>query len=94
MKKLIFFIFITTIIYGQTFKCGTPETPDSVLEKLPWYGNNQFLYDLLDSLGATGQVGTKIAGGGNTGIPDAIFFVPVETVVSILSNYEIKTIKL
>ena len=48
----------------------------------------------LDSLGATGTVGTKVVGSGNTGIPDAIFFVPVETVVSILSNYEIKTIKL
>ena len=90
MKKFIFFIFITTIFYGQTPKCGTPETPDSVLEKLPWYGNNQFLYDFLDSLGATGTVGTKVVGSGNTGIPDAIFFVPVKFhLVTTNSNYTI-----
>ena len=92
MKRLIVLIFITTIFYGQTFKCGTPETPDSILEKLPWYGNNQFLYDFLDSLGAMGQVGTKVVGGGNTGIPDAMFFVPVKTGRDIF--YEIKNIKL
>ena len=32
----------------------------------------------MDSMGVNGITGTKVVGGNNTGIPDAIFFIPVK----------------
>ncbi len=31
--------------------CGTPDSPDSLLEQYPWFGNNAFLIHYADSLG-------------------------------------------
>lgn len=58
MKKfLLFCSLILSVIYqseGQstdTIECSTPERDTTDFENLPWWGNNQYLEDLLDSLG-------------------------------------------
>ena len=57
MKKYIFTWLLVILgiasAYAQKdslIECGTPNIPRSEMEKLPWYGNNQFLYDFLDDL--------------------------------------------
>lgn len=56
MKKylyiLLFVLLGSTSAFAQknTFECGTPNISKTQMEKLPWYGNNQFLYNFLDSL--------------------------------------------
>ncbi|WP_375561590.1 hypothetical protein ACE193_03295 [Bernardetia sp. OM2101] len=33
---------------NETDTCGTKKPTRKDAEKLPWYGNNEFLYDFLD----------------------------------------------
>jgi hypothetical protein len=58
MKSRILFFLIVTIFLqipanAQKYDdmCGTVELSQKKIEKLPWYGNNQYLYNLLDSSG-------------------------------------------
>ncbi len=74
MKRIKAILFLLTIFkLSAQLQCGTPELPDSVVEKYPWFGNNQFLYDFADSMGLNNP-GSKILG---QGIPNARFFIPV-----------------
>lgn len=60
MKKYLFTWLLVILGISSAFSqknendtthyCGTPDLPKSEMEKLPWYGNNQFLYDFLDGL--------------------------------------------
>lgn len=48
------FLIISTLLFskyqlGQD--CHTLDKTDEEMESLPWYGNNEFLYNLLDSIG-------------------------------------------
>ncbi|WP_375561588.1 hypothetical protein ACE193_03285 [Bernardetia sp. OM2101] len=56
MKKYIFiWLFVvlgTTSVFAQkdgdsTYYCGTPNPTVEQMEKLPWYGNNQYLLNTL-----------------------------------------------
>ena len=52
MKKYLFTLLLVllgiTSAFAQKdslYQCGTPDLAKSEMEKLPWYENNQFLYD-------------------------------------------------
>lgn len=47
---------------GQS-KCGTPDMDSTVFMKKPWIGNNQFLLDILDSIGYGQTAIPKLASG-------------------------------
>lgn len=56
MKKLTF-LFILYLLSLSTFAqdkiplhCGTGNVDTTILKTLPWYGNNQFLLDYVDSI--------------------------------------------
>jgi hypothetical protein len=70
MKKIITFIGCMLLMmatgFGQTTTepdCGTPERDTLELETLPWFDNNQYLENFLDSIGYN-----NMSGGGNTRI--------------------------
>lgn len=42
---------IKTKFRTDTIECGTPERDSLEFENLPWYDNNQYLEDFLDSIG-------------------------------------------
>ena len=60
MKKYLFTLLLVILGIASAFAqksendtiryCGTPNLPRSEMEKLLWYGNNQFLYDFLEGL--------------------------------------------
>ncbi len=80
MKKLFIFLFLFSFLHAQ-LPCGTPDSPDSVVQKYPWYGNNRFLYDYADSAGLFNTTSySKIINGKPYEVPDADFFIPVRFV--------------
>lgn len=55
MNNLSFFCFIVMaavhLNMNAQSKCGTPDIDSTVFMNKPWIGNNQFLLDILDSIG-------------------------------------------
>ncbi len=55
MKTIITTFFVFLILFGKaqtpTEKCWTPEMDTSEFSNLPWYDNNDFLENFLDSIG-------------------------------------------
>ena len=57
MKNL--FLICLLLIYFPVFSqdgdsfCGTEETSEEEMKKLPWYNNNDYLQQFYDSLSAT-----------------------------------------
>ncbi len=58
IKHIFIWLFVvlgTTSVFAQkdsdsTYYCGTPNPTVEEIERLPWYGNNQFLYAFLEDL--------------------------------------------
>jgi len=48
---LLLGIWLNSNAQLQDDGCGTKDASEAELEALPWYGNNQYLYDILDSSG-------------------------------------------
>ena len=63
MKKLLLILMVAILGIDSSFaqeredffSCGTRKMTDEEKQALPWYGNNQFLYDFLDSLEGKGS---------------------------------------
>jgi hypothetical protein len=85
----LFIVLITTILttasmYAQnSYQCGTPGMDSTAFKNKPWVGNNQFLFDLIDSVESTNfQPEMKtlgefpVEGGFDT---EVVFWVPVKT---------------
>ncbi|MCO5231658.1 MAG: hypothetical protein M9958_10945 [Chitinophagales bacterium] len=55
MRFLFFFILLTTF-YGYAFAqeadggCNTEDADSAIVVSFPWYGNNEFLLDWVDSI--------------------------------------------
>ena len=66
MKKILLLIILTLQVFGsfsQTIQYVDDDAPDrdsTEAETLPWFGNNQYLYNLLDSIGYNNSVGNRI----------------------------------
>ncbi len=53
MKKTYFiflYLFLATFAKAQTNYCGTSEIDSTLFVQMPYYGNNAYLYTLIDSL--------------------------------------------
>jgi len=68
MKKIIIIIlvvFYTIATNGQsidTLPCGTPDRDTTEFENLPWFGNNAYLENFLDSIGYPSGMNKNISG--------------------------------
>lgn len=82
--RVITISLITLLGYNSfsqpTYECGTPPMDSASFVNKPWYGNNQYLLDKLDSLGYGWQQGgvqnkTSIAEGG---FEQILYWVPLK----------------
>ena len=81
MKKqlilLITLIFFSVLVYGQedttNQQCLTTDMDTTEFKNLPWFDNNQFLEDFLDSIGYVSGVGNRIIG-----VPRVTFWIPIK----------------
>ena len=80
-KPIVIFLFLVLIgiqARGQTqYACGTGNMDSAAFVNKPWVGNNQFLLDIVDSVGygQTAMPKSNIQGGFD---PQAIYWVPVK----------------
>lgn len=87
MKNLILtvfaFLFSCTLVLGQG-ECGVAKPDSAMAVALPWYSNNQYLYDLIDSIhhannsGPLFQQGQGILPSEVGGLTETFFQVPVK----------------
>jgi hypothetical protein len=77
MKKLLFSLFVFVVLnsYSQTpdtLICDVPDRDTTEAELLPWFGNNDYLENFLDSIGYDGGA-NRIVG------PDRVrYHVPIK----------------
>lgn len=79
MKKYflaLFLLLIANISFAQTsdtLSCDAPDRDTTELESLPWFGNNDYLENLLDSIGYPPGANARIVG------PDRVrYHVPIK----------------
>ena len=79
--RIIFLNFlligISYFAIAQSQICGTIEKTDEEMQKLPWYMNNSYLYNLVDSIRYAHSIesnGLKAI----KNIPDAIYRIPIQ----------------
>lgn len=57
MKQLFLYIIALTFVhfcaFAQSEGCVTPQPDSTWLDRQPYYGNNQYLFNLFDSLQTT-----------------------------------------
>lgn len=82
MKKqllliIISFLFLASFANAQidttNQQCLTTDMDTTEFKQLPWFDNNQFLDDFLDSIGYTSGAGNRIVGA-----PRVIFWIPIK----------------
>lgn len=79
MKQLllILFVFLASHTKGQdtlTDKCWTPEMDTTEFQNQPWYSNNDYLKNFLDSIGYPHEgPASRIVG-----LPEVKFWIPVK----------------
>lgn len=64
--------------FSDTVECGTPERDSIEFENLPWYDNNQYLEDFLDSLGYPQPVYNKGATTQNFANYPTKYWIPIK----------------
>jgi hypothetical protein len=85
--KNIFLIVIAWLMFGNAafaqHICGTERPDSATVVQLPWYNNNQYLLDLVDSIeqangvGQIYQQGQGILPNEVGGVTETIFQVPM-----------------
>lgn len=81
MKRAYIFVILFLLssnLMAQDETCGTEPLPDSLAQSMPWFGNNDFLYDLLDSLGYSTPANASFKRVKPYDIPLARYRVPVK----------------
>jgi len=74
----VFILFLSSKHYSQSLiDCSTPERDEADFEALPWFGNNNYLFNLLDSFGYNGPQ-PKIAQPGPFDVVPATFRIPIK----------------
>jgi len=81
MKFILLFLFIITSIFitsAQELECGTIPLTDLEMESLPWYGNNNYLIQLADSLGLFDNNENRLNPDELNEVPTSLFKVPIQ----------------
>ena len=83
MTKLLAILILLSITfnsYAQTDSCGTPDADSAILTNLPWFGNNNYLTNLRDSLhNANSCTNCKFDYEG--GVGNYIYQIPVRVIL-------------
>lgn len=75
--SILSIVLLQTVANGQARRvCGTHPMDSATFVNQPWYGNNQFLLDLIDSVGYNSATPKNNPIGGFD--PQVIYWVPVK----------------
>lgn len=86
--KLVFILFLSTVMYTTTFAsgdeyCGTESLDSATFVNLAWFENNQYLLDLVDSIeGSCNNCRTS-----NDGLSKKIYQVPIKAHIYYHTEY-------